>query len=111
MRSNNLTELVDEVYAEHEGRVPVKPRLRTSTPAPSPARVNWQAISAEVTLALSVSPIECAARAAIAREERQLTLKTVHLNRRIDTHLAKREGRLLSTVTNFLRAPINARSF
>lgn len=110
MRSQ-ISELVDEVYAEHEGRSTPKPRLRTSArPAcPPQARTNWEAISAEITIALSVSPAECSARAAIAAEERHLASQSLHLNRRIDAQLSRSGGLLgrLRTSADAVRSAIS----
>lgn len=81
---SEIEQLVDEVYAEHEGRVAPKPRHKAAPVCTPRARVNWEAISAEVADAMTG---EATAKAAIAQAERNLNNILTSFNIRVDAQL------------------------
>lgn len=95
MRSQ-ISELVDEVYAEHEGRVHPKPRLRSVQPVVCPplARANWEAVSRDYAQAMStdISDTERAAIVAIRAEERRQARLSSQFHTRVNSQVPTSSG-------------------
>lgn len=95
MRSQ-IAELVDEVYAEHEGRVHPKPRLRSVQPVACPplARVNWEAVSRDYAHAMAsdISDSERAAIVAIRAEERRQARLSSQFHTRVSAQVRSSNG-------------------